>query len=560
MKRSNYAKIILIITILTVAIRPTYTQLKSPELLYKEAVEKQSALLESSSKIKILNEWEQCISSFREVVVLYPNHSIADDALFKLIELYLAAFEQFKHKDFQDKALLSLKTLVNKYPQSPYAENSLFSLGEIYFSELRDWEESEKYFAMILQRFPQTARAKFINIRLNYLQHQLAQEEEKKTDQNEMAMVENIRHWSGKAYTRVVIDTDKEVSYKYKRLFNPDRIYFDLLNSELSSTLSQKSFPVKDEFLQKIRVAQNQQDIVRVVLDFANISDYSVFSLYNPDRVVIDILGRGEGREVKPSHISEGASPSEKTTAKPPPIPKPSKEGKYTLARQLGLRIGTIVIDPGHGGEDPGAISRNGLQEKSITLDIAQRLQKILLQELQCKAILTRSDDSSITLEERTAIANANSADLFLSIHTNANSNKRTRGIETYFLNFATSPEAEALAARENAISHKNMAKLQDLVKKITLNTKIDESQELARFIQSDISSYLKRYYRGTVDLGVKQAPFYVLIGANMPSVLVEVSFITHPEEERLLRNFSYRQRVAEALFQGIKSYITSLI
>lgn len=559
MKRDSYVKIILIITILIVSIRPAHGQLKSAESLYKQAIDKQNSLLQSSSKIKIRDEWEHCIASFREIVVLYPNHPVADEALFKLIELYLGAYEQFKYKSYQDNALLSLKTLVNKYPQSPYAKDSLFSLGEIYFSEFRDWEQAKKYFSLLLERFPQVERAEFVNRRLSYIRTQLANDEEKIIAQSKMAMVKNIRHWSGKAYTRVVIDTDREVSYKYKRLFNPDRIYFDLLNSELSSMLSIKSFPVKDEFLQKVRVAQNQKDIVRVVLDFANISDYSVFSLYNPDRVVIDILGRGEGREVKPPHIKEDLPPSEKTAVKQPSVPKPSKDGKYTLARQLGLGVSTIVIDPGHGGDDPGAISRSGLQEKYVTLDIAQRLQKILQDKLQCKAILTRSDDSSITLEERTAIANTNSADLFLSIHTNANRNKNTRGIETYFLNFAISPEAEALAARENAISKKNMAKLQDLIKKITLNTKIDESKELARFIQSDISLYLKRYYNGIVDLGVKQAPFYVLIGANMPSILVEVSFITHSEEEKLLRNPTYRQRVAEALFYGIKSYIASL-
>jgi N-acetylmuramoyl-L-alanine amidase len=558
MKSSGFLwKAIVIVIILFLAINTSKGQHSSPEQLYKEAVDQLNSLLESQSKLKIKSEWERCIASFREIVVLYPQNSVADDALFKLVELYLGAYHQFKNKDYREKALLSLKTIVEKYPQSTYLQDSLFTLAEMYFSELRDWETAEEYFLLFLKRFPNTNRSEYVKQRLNYLQQQLAEVEAKNSPDGKLALVENIRHWSGKAYTRVVIDLDKEVRYKYQTLSKPSRIYFDLLNSKLSSNLKKKSFPVKDEFLQKIRVAQNQKDVVRVVLDFATISDYSVFSLYNPDRVVIDILGRGEGKEIKPAHIEERVEHKEVADSKKASLPKPNTEGKYTLARQLGLQVGTIVIDPGHGGGDPGAIGRTGLQEKFVTLDIAKKLQQKLEQQLGCKAILTRSGDSFMTLEERTAIANANSADLFLSIHTNANDSRNTRGVETYFLNFAISPEAAALAARENAISHKNMAKLQDLVKKITLNTKIDESKELARYIQSDMYLNLKRW--GAVNLGVKQAPFYVLIGANMPSILVEVSFITHSEEERLLKTEIYRQQIADALFAGIKSYIKTL-
>lgn len=189
---------------------------------------------------------------------------------------------------------------------------------------------------------------------------------------------------------------------------------------------------------------------------------------------------------------------------------------------------------------------------------MAKRLASLIRKNLGCKVILTRKDDRYLPLEERTAIANSKGADLFLSIHTNANRNKHTSGIETYFLNFAIDPHAEATAARENAISEKNMARLQDLVKKITLNTKIDESKDLAKKVQQTMISYLRRYYRVN-NLGVKQAPFYVLIGANMPSILTELGFISHPKEERRLRNPAYRQRLAYALYLGIKRYIESL-
>ena len=228
------------------------------------------------------------------------------------------------------------------------------------------------------------------------------------------------------------------------------------------------------------------------------------------------------------------------------------------MSRQLGLGISRVVIDPGHGGHDPGAQVR-GLNEAELVLDIALRLERLLANEPGVEVVLTRRTNAYVALEERTAIANRSAADLFLSIHANASANAGVRGFETYFLNFAPNPEAEAIAARENAGSARRMGSLPDIVKAIALNNKIDESRDFASMVQASMHDLLRKADRNARNLGVKQAPFMVLIGATMPSVLVEVSFLTNRDEATLLRSQNYRQQIAEALFAGVMKYGNSL-
>jgi N-acetylmuramoyl-L-alanine amidase len=212
------------------------------------------------------------------------------------------------------------------------------------------------------------------------------------------------------------------------------------------------------------------------------------------------------------------------------------------------------VIDPGHGGRDPGARVK-GLNEADLVLDIALRLEKLLKKQRGVEVVLTRRANVYVPLERRTALANKENADLFLSIHVNASKNPTARGLETYYLNFAPNPDAARMAARENVGSARTMHALPDIVKAIALNNKIDESREFATLIQSSLVDRLRLTNHQTRDLGVKQAPFMVLIGATMPSVLTEVSFITNRDEGRLLRTAKYRQHIADALFQGIRRY-----
>jgi N-acetylmuramoyl-L-alanine amidase len=289
---------------------------------------------------------------------------------------------------------------------------------------------------------------------------------------------------------------------------------------------------------------------------------------------------------------SSGNSPSAKTSSSTPPVPppqdlpaprksrskhsnpppadaaasvppiheaEPTAAGERSLVRALGLKIGRIVVDAGHGGHDSGTLGPDGIQEKDIVLDVALRVGKLLTQQLGADVIYTRDDDTFIPLETRTAIANKSQADLFLSIHANSSRDASARGVETYYLNFTASPDALEVAARENAVSQQSVHELSDLVKKITLKDKIEESREFAVDVQSSLYDGLQKGNPGLKDRGVKKAPFVVLIGANMPSILAEISFLTNPDDAHELRDPDYRQRIAESIYRGVAKYISGL-
>ncbi|HEV3151060.1 MAG TPA: N-acetylmuramoyl-L-alanine amidase [Acidobacteriaceae bacterium] len=234
-------------------------------------------------------------------------------------------------------------------------------------------------------------------------------------------------------------------------------------------------------------------------------------------------------------------------------------DGQRSLTRALGLKIGRIVVDAGHGGHDSGTLGPGGIQEKEVVLDVALRLGKLLRQRMGADVIYTRDDDTFVPLEERTAIANKAQADLFISVHANSSSDPTARGVETYYLNFTTSPDALEVAARENAVSDESIHELSGLVKKITLKDKIDESREFAADVNGSLYGGLERGNPGMRDRGVKKAPFVVLIGANMPSILAEISFLTNPDDATQLRDPQYRERIAESLYRGVAKYVSGL-
>jgi N-acetylmuramoyl-L-alanine amidase len=238
---------------------------------------------------------------------------------------------------------------------------------------------------------------------------------------------------------------------------------------------------------------------------------------------------------------------------------RPTASGDRSLIRALGLKIGRIVIDPGHGGHDTGTIGPHGLEEKDLVLEVGRRLGKLLETRLGAEVVYTRKDDTFIPLETRTAVANQQRADLFISIHANSSHDSAARGVETYYLNFTSSPEALEVAARENAVSEKSIYELQDLVKKIALKEKIEESREFAGDVQASLHSGLAAKSPAIRNRGVKKAPFIVLIGANMPSILAEISFVSNPADEHRLETSEYRQRIAESLYHGIAKYVDGL-
>jgi N-acetylmuramoyl-L-alanine amidase len=260
---------------------------------------------------------------------------------------------------------------------------------------------------------------------------------------------------------------------------------------------------------------------------------------------------------VRPGNSKSNTKPE---LVQPVAAPQPTHDGQSTLTRALGLKIGRIVIDPGHGGHDTGTIGPTGLMEKDLCLDVALRLGKIIQQKLPgADVVYTRSDDTFVPLEERTNIANEAQADLFISVHANSSPDHGARGVETYYLNLKGSPEAMEVAARENAVSQEGVHDLEDLVKKIARTEKIDESKELAEDIQDSLSKRLQRTVKPVKNRGVRKAPFVVLIGADMPSILTEISFLSNPSDEQLLKKPEHRQRIAEGVYLGVAAYLQSM-
>jgi N-acetylmuramoyl-L-alanine amidase len=409
-------------------------------------------------------------------------------------------------------------------------------------------------------------------------------------DDNRLSVVKDLHTMNGRDAARVIIALDGTIDFQSARIAAPDRIYFNLSRAALGPDADGKKFDSDDGLLRSVRIAQNKPDVVRIVLDAPNAKDYNAYLLSKPYRLVIEIssrLGtlpsRQVGMVIEPNtgaHSSDNAAVADNTTPQPretpvslerstdiPPspvipnsIPKPNSDGDTSLTRALGLKIHRIVIDPGHGGHDTGTIGPHGLMEKDLCLDVALRLGRMIEQKLPgAQVIYTRQTDTFIPLEERTEIANRAQADLFISIHANSSPDPAARGVETYYLNFSTSPESMAVAARENANSQESLHDLQDLIKQIARNDKVEESKDFADDVQESLSHKLEAVSPAERDRGVKQAPFVVLIGANMPSILAEISFVSNPTDERLLKGTAERQRIAAGLYAGIANYLNSL-
>jgi len=354
------------------------------------------------------------------------------------------------------------------------------------------------------------------------------------SEASRLSSVNGFRTKSYKNHSRIIVELDRSVEFTNNRLSKPDRLYFDLKNCMLQKK-AVRLMQVDDGILKTVRVAQFDKNTVRLVLESGKTKSFYAFILENPYRLVIDVYDQ---RNAEPAY----------------------NQRNENIVPDLG-EIKKIVIDPGHGGDDPGAIGPNGIQEKDIVLSVGKKLGDILTAKYEAEVIFTRNKDIFIPLNERTETANSKKADLFISIHANASPKKDTRGIETYFLNWTDDKEAMKVAARENKISFKKMEKvqgdLQMILQDLKRKNKNEESMKLASSIQNAMVSTLKENYSKIQDLGVKYAWFYVLIGAEMPSILVEISFVSNNEEEKRLAEDEYKDKIAEAIASGINSYIT---
>jgi N-acetylmuramoyl-L-alanine amidase len=375
----------------------------------------------------------------------------------------------------------------------------------------------------------------------------------------------------GKA--RIVIETAAHAKYNASLLLNPARLIIDIHGDDVHGADAHSDGLHREDVHTRQSADETPLPISShgtVAPEVSSAPDGSTPSAAGVPKVVVeadddDSTDENNGPQspkVSPKPAKATTSSRTRTrvaSSKAMRESQPTSSGDRSLIRALGLKIGKIVIDPGHGGHDTGTIGPNGLLEKDLVLDVSKRLGKLLEARLGADVLFTRRDDTFIPLETRTSIANQEQADLFVSVHANSSHDPDARGVETYYLNFTSSPEALEVAARENAASDKSIHELQDLVKKIALKEKIEESREFASDIQQSLHTGLAAKAPGMRDRGVKKAPFVVLIGANMPSILAEISFISNPGDERRLKNSDYRQRIAESLFRGISRYVNGL-
>jgi len=339
--------------------------------------------------------------------------------------------------------------------------------------------------------------------------------------------IRDLRFVSYDAFTRVVVECDREISFSQNLLKSPDRLYFDL-EGTLPSEYDQSEVLINDDRVGSVRIGRQDGGTSRVVIGLNSYSDFNVYVLSGPPRLVVEINAGLVRRE--------------------PVVP----------------RSRVVVIDPGHGGRDPGAIGRRGLQEKDVALDVALKLKRILETKYAVKVYLTREDDRFLELKERTTFANGRGADLFISLHVNASPSRKTRGIETWFLNNPSNEYDQRVAARENAISEEKLRQSQTelgfILTSLERELKRDESIRLANYLQNSLVRNMRsRYSRRIDDHGVKFSLFYVLVGAEMPAALVEVGFITNSGEELMLRKTSYRKDLANSIAKAINSYLSTL-
>ncbi|MEJ2198494.1 MAG: N-acetylmuramoyl-L-alanine amidase, partial [Desulfuromonadales bacterium] len=473
--------------------------------------------------------------------------------------------------------------MADTYPENTLSDDALFHAGEMLEETLKDKQRAYLVFQRLVSALPRGDMHTKASSRLKALagyapqlkqppvkepmtKNETSPSVDKVVSQGSSAgnKLTSIRHWSNPGYTRIVIDVSGETQFTTNYLAPepdkniPPRLYVDIERTGLDEKLAETTI-VDDGLLRRIRTGKPQDGTVRVVLDLHSIGDYKVFPLVDPWRIVIDIAG-DKSPELKRDETSISALPETghddiakmlgETPKEPPPLHIRTAPATTTLRR--------IVVDAGHGGKDPGAVGPNGVLEKDVTLRLAKELSKELVRQIGCEVILTRSTDVYLPLEERTAIANKVGADLFISLHANANKSRKAYGIETYYLNFSKNDKAAAVAARENGTSLKQVSDLELILFDLMANAKINESSRLATEIQKSLVHHISKKYSNIRDLGVRQGPFYVLLGATMPSVLVETAFISHPREEKRLASSGYQKSAAQAIAAAIKEYAVS--
>lgn len=584
--------------------------------------------------------WLKGAGNFRRIYLAEPKSELAPACLFMLGRLYYDAFKKFGEGIDLGEAISYYRDVDTLFPGNTLSDDALYAVGAILLEEVHDPTRAAESFARIVSDYPEGDMISKAETRLKVLSQEFAiplpESMISNTQMMNLTNVLPVKYWSSEDYTRVVVRTSGPTTYREELLEKlgdqPRRLYIDFQNSYIEPRF-RSPIPIEDGLLKRVRTGQFSPDTVRIVLDIESISDYKIFSLPDPFRVVIDVRGQAkkpptltvaplspppapppmpappeppepqkpetETRvasetpaepepddvvESKPDQVPPQEMPAEVSTKTPVAELGPivvlrenrkiagydqtnatvqtqadgKTSHKLSLAQQLGLGIGTIVIDPGHGGKDPGAMAFD-MKEKDIVLKMGKRLAEHLRNDLSATVILTRDSDQFLPLEERTAIANTNAADLFISLHINAHPSPDIKGFETYFLNLSTNAEAMRVAARENATTTHQMSDLQDILSDIMQNSKIDESTRLAEQVHGSITTGLSEPPYTLKNMGVKQAPFYVLIGADMPAILLELAFISNPGDAEKLGDDAFIDKMAQQISGGISEYAYSI-
>lgn len=537
---------------------------------YRQARQEYDLLLASQQKQLYRENWQRVIQRFDAFVDQYPSHERAPAALYLAGKASQRLYGISRRAADNEAAVAFYKRLADLYPASNLADDGLVLAAEALESHAKKPADAYLLYRKAVDRYPQ---GDMVTLARNGIRRLAAHAPAEKKPVPAAATVvapprvpgeqqlTAIRHWDSPEYTRIVLEVNGAVTFRSGSLPGDlakgiaPRIYIDLSDTVLGSGVeSQQSFG--EGLLRQIRSAPQPDRSTRVVLDLAVPAEYKAFALKEPDRVVIDLVGtKQQVITANPAEIR--ALP----TAKGDPIgqvlgQQPEESRPQVRLAETGInRLRRIVVDAGHGGKDPGAIGPNGTKEKDVNLSLALELAKRLRKEFGCQVILTRDKDVYLPLEERTAIANRVGADLFISIHANASHKRSVRGVETYYLNFSNNDKAAAVAARENGTSLKQVGDLEMILFDLMANAKINESSRLAAEIQSSLVTNLSRHFADINDHGVRQGPFYVLLGATMPSVLVETGYISNPQDEKLIRTRKFQERAADAIVAGVEKF-----
>ncbi len=556
--------------------------------LYDKAAEKFHKLYKDTPFKDNANNWLRTIKQFMLVHQNYPDHVRAPDALFNIGRLYRSLFQANKKEIYLDRSSIAFRKLVARYPESALADDAQFLLAENY-----ELFKNDQYIALfeyekLLKQYPDRSRAAKARKKLKHLRPQYKEPEitpdtnrtmlpanltedryggvDDRGNLNERPLVpvSRVQYWSTEDWFRMVVNTKTAVRYKSAVLSEDEshrfkRLYIDILHSILP--IKKREIPRREGLIIQARIAQFDEETVRIALDLTGLSEYTIwnFKLPNQNKIVI------EGTSVRGKLETRAGSATARRLQSGPPLkkrPKPTigtndqMEPYVSLSTALALKTKRIILDPGHGGKDPGAMAF-GLKEKDIALRIALSLRRIIRQNHpKVKVFMTRSTDKYVGLEARTAFANENRGDLFISIHLNASSRPSLKGMETYYLHLTDDDYALNLAAKENQLTRKSVSDLQIILNELMNNSKIRESIELANMVQASVVKTSQASRHELYNLGVKRAPFIVLVGARMPSVLIEAGFLTHLDENNFLKTPKYRKLLAEGIYRGISRYI----